>query len=177
MNARRLLVVALAALALIAGAAASWWRLTPSAPGADAVEQLFAQRYLNMAGAVQPLSDWRGKWLVVNFWAPWCAPCVEEMPDLQKVRDEFVHRNVEVLGLGIDEPDRIRAFAQQHAIRFPLYATGAAGVALTQTLGNTTRALPYTVLITPSGVVAERKLGQVKPQELRDWLTAQGLRP
>lgn len=177
MNAQRFVLPALAALALVAGLTTSWWRLGPKPPHSDAVSTLFAQRYVNLTGTVQPLSDWRGKWLVVNFWAPWCAPCVEEMPALQEVRDEFQHRNMEVLGLGIDSAANISAFAQQHHIRFPLYAAGSAGVTLAQTLGNSARALPYTVLITPEGTIAQQKLGQIKPEELRQWLAAQSLRP
>ncbi len=177
MTSQRLIIITMAALALLVGMGMSWWRLKPHAPQHQAVAQLFAQRYLNTTGGIQPLSDWRGKWLVVNFWAPWCAPCVEEMPGLQQVRDEYVHRNLEILGIGIDSAERIQTFAQAHSIRFPLYAAGPAGIELAQHLGNPTRALPYTVLITPTGEVAQHKLGQIQPQDLRDWLTAQHLRP
>ncbi len=177
MTLQRLFVVVIAALALVVGVGSSWWRLQSGAPHPDAVNQLFAQRYPNTAGATQPLSDWRGKWLVVNFWAPWCAPCVAEMPDLQQVRDEYTHRNLEVLGIGIDNAERINAFAQEHQIRFPLYAAGPAGIEPALALGNTARALPYTVLITPDGAVVQHKLGQIKPDELRGWLAAQNLRP
>lgn len=182
MNAQRLLFVVIALAALAVGIGFSNSRLQPGAVNPEAVSMLFAQRYSDSSGTVQPLSDWRGKFLVVNFWATWCPPCVQEMPHLQEVRDEFVDQNVEVLGLGIDSAENIARFQQQYSIRFPLYVSGADGVEMTQAFGNAARVLPYTVLITPNGTVAQRKAGQISPDELRGWfkeqrLKAQNLRP
>ncbi len=143
-------------------------------PAADAaVDTLFAQTYPDADGTPQPLAQWRGKLLVVNFWATWCAPCVEEMPDLQAVRDAYRSRSVEVIGLGIDQPAKIRAFRDNMKLTLPLLVAGVGGSELGRALGNPSGALPYTVLIDPAGQVAQRKLGQIKPTELRAWLDAQ----
>lgn len=177
MNSQRILFVVIALAALSFGIGFSNNRLTPGAVSPEAVDLFFAQRYDNTSGTQQPLSDWRGKYLVVNFWATWCPPCVQEMPHLQQVRDEFVDHNVEILGLGVDSAENITRFQQQHAIRFPLYITGAGGAELAQAFGNSARVLPYTVLITPNGTVAQRKVGQIQPEELRGWLKTHHLRP
>lgn len=172
MNSQRILFVVIALAALAVGIGFSNGRLQPGAANPEAVPMLFAQRYRDTSGTEQPLSDWRGKFLVVNFWATWCPPCVQEMPHLQQVRDEFVDHNVEILGLGVDSADNIARFQQQYGIRFPLYTAGASGADLAQAFGNAARVLPYTVLITPEGTVTQRKVGQISPEELRDWLIA-----
>lgn len=165
--------VAVAVIALASGAVAAWWRLQPVAVGEAAVETMFAQRFADADGRQRALSDWRGKLLIVNFWATWCAPCVEEMPDLQAVRDEFASRGVEVLGIGIDNAKNIAAFRDKLDIRFPLFVAGAGGSELGRALGNQAGVLPYTVLVSRDGRVVQRKIGQIKPAELRLWLAAQ----
>jgi thiol-disulfide isomerase/thioredoxin len=118
------------------------------------------------------MAQWRGKLLVVNFWATWCAPCVEEMPDLERVRRAYLDRNVEIVGLGIDNAAKIRTFRDELKLTLPLLVAGAGGSELGRLLGNLAGALPYTVLIDPSGRVVQRKLGQIKPAELQQWLDA-----
>lgn len=109
---------------------------------------------------------------VVEFWATWCPPCVEEMPDLQAVRDAYRGRGVEVIGIGIDSADRIAAFAERMKLSLPLLVAGMAGSELARGLGNPAGALPYTVLINSDGSVGQRKLGQIKRSELQAWLDA-----
>jgi thiol-disulfide isomerase/thioredoxin len=174
MTRRRWLALALAALA--AGGLGAWLsarRLAPGPAPDEAVGALFAQALPDADGAMQPLSQWRGRVLVVNFWATWCPPCVEEMPDLQEIRDEYRGRGVEVVGIGIDNADKIRAFRDRMQLRLPLLVAGASGSELGQALGNRVGALPYTALIDRNGRVVQRKLGQIKPAELRQWLDAQ----
>jgi len=167
----------LAGLTGLGAATVGGWlsmRRTAPAPVADeAVAALFAKTFPDADGVPQPLSQWRGQLLVVNFWATWCPPCVEEMPDLQIVRDEYLGRDVEIVGIGIDSAQKIAAFREQMKLALPLLVAGAGGSELGQALGNRAGALPYTVLIAPNGRVIQRKLGQIKPDELRAWLDAQ----
>jgi thiol-disulfide isomerase/thioredoxin len=161
-------------LALVAGAGGAWWRTRPQAPGDPAVAILFAQRFVDADGRERALSEWRDRVLIVNFWATWCAPCVEELPDLQQVRDEYAARGVEVIGIGIDNANNIVAFRDRLGIRFPLLVAGAGGSELGRTLGNQAGVLPFTALVTRDGRIVQRRIGQVKPAELRLWLEAQG---
>jgi len=171
---RQWLLVTLAGLGAAGlGAWMSARRLAPGPTADDATARLFAATFPDADGTLQPLAQWRDQLLVVNFWATWCPPCVEEMPDLQRVRDEYLGRGVEVIGLGIDQADRIREFRDRKQLRLPLLVAGAAGAELGRALGNLAGALPYTVLIDRQGRVVQRKLGQIKPAELRLWLDAQ----
>lgn len=154
------------------GAGLAGWRLKPAPPTDAAVAALFAATFPDVDGQPQPLAQWRGKLLVVNFWATWCAPCVEEMPDLEHARQTYRDRNVEIIGLGIDRPDKIRAFRNELKLTLPLLVAGAGGSELGRMLGNTAGALPYTVLIDPAGRVGQRKLGRLHAAELRQWLEA-----
>jgi len=172
MRGRRTLVLvgAVAAAAAAAGVGTAVWRDRADARDAAAARALFALTLPDPGGAQQPLSQWRGQPLIVNFWAPWCAPCVEEMPDLQRVRDEYRSRGLEIIGVGIDSAARIRQFRDDHLISLPLLVAGAEGTSISDQLGNRAGVLPYTVLISAEGRVLERKVGRIRPDELRRWL-------
>lgn len=165
-----------AATAAAAGAGVGVWRSRGAARDAAAVQALFAMTLPDAGGTPQPLSQWQGRPLVVNFWAPWCAPCVEEMPDLQQIRDAYRPHGVEVIGVGIDTAARIRQFRDDHRISLPLLVAGADGSRLGSLMGNTAGALPYTVLVDANGNLAERKLGRIRPEHLRAWLDARQVR-
>jgi peroxiredoxin len=162
--------VATGVLAASLGLAVNWWRTEPGVAGSDATAALFAAAFPDADGKLQPLQQWRGRTLVVNFWATWCPPCVEEMPDLQKLRDELQGKGVEVIGIGIDNATQIAAFRDKLRLTLPLLVAGAGGSELNRALGNSSGALPYTVLIDAKGRVRERHLGQVRPETLRRWI-------
>lgn len=167
------LLSAVAAVALALGTGTAWWWLKPAAVTDEITTALFSQTFPTPEGKERALADYRGKLLIVNFWATWCAPCVEEMPDLQQVRDEFAGKGVEVLGIGIDNAKNIVEFRDRFAIRFPLFVAGSGGSELARALGNQAGALPFTVLVSRDGQVIQRKLGPIKPAELRLWVEAQ----
>jgi peroxiredoxin len=164
------LAAAVAVVALAIGMAFGWRHLAP-ASGASA-EAFFAQRFDDLDGRPETMERFRGRLVVVNFWATWCAPCVEEMPDLQRVHDEYAARGVTVIGLGIDSPSALRRFRDDHRLSLPLYAAGAAGSEVGRALGNASGALPYTVLVDRKGRIVQARLGQIRPPELRRWLEA-----
>lgn len=165
-------VVAVAVVALAAGLWVAIHRTSPNAPGASAAP-FFAQTFNDLDGQPHAMTRWEGQLVVVNFWATWCPPCVEEMPDLQRVHDEYQGRGVAVVGLGIDSPSALRRFRDEYRLGLPLYAAGAAGNELGRALGNASGALPYTLLIDRKGRIVRARLGQVRPAELRSWLEAQ----
>jgi len=154
------------------GAALHGWRTSPTDPDPASLAALFAATFPDADGAAQPLAQWRGRPLVVNFWATWCPPCVDEMPDLQRVRDHYREQGVEIIGIGIDNADKIASFRDRHRISLPLLVAGAGGSDLNRALGNSSGALPFTVVIAADGTVAQRHLGRVQPEQLTRWLDA-----
>jgi thiol-disulfide isomerase/thioredoxin len=167
--------IALLALGVGATMAVRFEARTQIAPLATA---LFAQSFNDAEGRMQPINQWRGGVLVVNFWATWCAPCIEEMPDLQQVQAEYATRGVTIIGVAIDNAAAVKRFRDEQNIGLPLLIAGAAGTELVRELGNPSGALPYTVLIDRSGNVVQSKLGRLRAGELRLWLDSQiGLQP
>ena len=165
-------IVGVALVALAAGLTVALRQFSAGGSGASA-EAFFVQTFPDLDGRPDAMSRWKGGLVVVNFWATWCPPCVEEMPDLQRVHDDYLGRGVTVVGLGIDAPSALRRFREQHGLTMPLYAAGAAGSDVGRALGNGSGALPYTVLIDRDGRIVHARLGQIRPAELRDWLNAQ----
>jgi peroxiredoxin len=155
------------------GAWFSHRRSSPAPAVAGAADIVFAQTFPDSDGTPRPMSQWRGQILVLNFWATWCPPCVEEMPVLQAARDAYQSKGVEIVGIAIDNAEKVRSFRDKMSLTLPLLVAGAGGTALGKSLGNLSGALPYTVLIDRSGGVAQRKLGQIHAPELRAWLDAQ----
>lgn len=159
--------VAIAVLFAALGVLIGHWQTSPDASEPAAVDQLFAGALPDPQGREQPLAQWKGKPLVVNFWATWCAPCVEEMPELQELHAELSTKGMQVIGIGIDTAENIAAFGSKLGIDYPLLVGGPAATEMTRRFGNKAGGLPYTVLIDAGGQVRKTYLGRLKMEELR----------
>lgn len=138
------------------------------APAADsAVQQLFGLTLNDASAKPQAIKQWQGKFLVVNFWATWCKPCVDEMPELAELQKDLAAKNVQLLGLGIDTPKNIAEFTKKYQISYPVFAAGMDGTSLSQAMGNKAGGLPFTVLISPDGKVVKSYSGRLKMPELK----------
>ncbi len=167
-----LVVVAVALLAIAAGATMALRFDAPSEKVLINAATLLEQSFNDADGRLQPMSQWQGGLLVVNFWATWCAPCIEEMPDLQSVQAEYAERGVTIVGIAIDNASAVKRFRDEQNIALPLLVAGGAGTELVRQLGNASGALPYTVLVDRSGGVVQSKLGRLQASQLRAWLDA-----
>lgn len=167
MKRRPLVFAAVAVLFALLGILLGTWRMTPAPAEPAAVDLLFSSTMPDPQGHPQAMKQWQGKPLVVNFWATWCAPCIEEMPELSDLHAELSPRGSEVLGIGIDSADNIAGFASKYEIRFPLLVGGAGATELARRFGNKTGGLPFTVLLDAQGQVRKTYLGRLKMDELR----------
>ena len=141
----------------------------PSLPDSS-VERLFATRFQDSDGKVHEIAQWRGKTLVINFWATWCPPCREEMPSFSRLQTKYAANNVQFVGIALDTADNVSRFTQQQAVGYPLLIGGAPGSELAQRLGNANLALPYTVVVGGTGDVRLARIGRVGAGELDDLL-------
>ncbi len=172
MNKKIILFIAIAVLSSAFGVYVSMQRLAPATPADPAVAKLMQTSLPDVDNRPHQLSDWRGKILLVNFWAPWCPPCVAEMPELVALQNEMAAKNLQIVGIGIDSPSNIRQFSEKHDISYPLLVAGMQGTELSRELGNQAGGLPFTVLLDKDGQVRQTYLGKLNMEKLRADLAA-----
>lgn len=172
-NRRRWLMGGVAGAAALAGAGVAWRRYQPQpmVPAAEAA--LWALDFATPDGGQLRMASFRGKPLLLNFWATWCPPCVEELPLLSGFYAENAKKGWQVLGLAVDQRDPVTRFLARDPVTFPVALAGLAGVDLGKTLGNLTGGLPFTVVLGADGLVSQRKMGKVSPQDLQAWAAGQ----
>lgn len=147
-----------------------------AAPTAGAQDLLGQQRpdfsHLDSAGKPVSAADYDGKVLLLNFWASWCAPCVEEMPMLSRLQEAYSADGLQVLGIALDEPERAAEFAEEMALSYPVLL-GAADVVVTgRRYGNRSGMLPFSVLIDQQGVIRWTHLGLLESEILEQKIQA-----
>jgi peroxiredoxin len=167
---KRMPLILVALLAVGLGIGLSLWRLSPK-PVELPAQWVFDLSFPDSKGQQVALSSVRGDLTVVNFWATWCPPCIEEMPELSSIHREMSPKGVKVVGLAVDSPSAVRGFLETREFSYPLLITGASGSELGKRLGNSIEALPYTVLIDEKGNVIKQKLGRIREEELRSWVS------
>ncbi|SAK87346.1 redoxin domain-containing protein [Caballeronia temeraria] len=136
----------------------------------NAVDQLWKATPPGASGTSQPLSAYKGKPVVVNFWASWCGPCVKEMPALSALQRDYAKKGVTFIGLGVDSEKNVNDFLKKVPVAYPVYVTGFGGADLARSFGNNAGGLPFTVVIDAKGQIRSTKLGEVDPAELKHTL-------
>jgi peroxiredoxin len=117
------------------------------------------------------LKDFAGQKLVINFWATWCPPCIEELPLLEKFYQEQKQNNWMVVGLAIDKLASVQQFLKQNSLSFPIGVGNFELMTISKNWGNLSGSLPFTMVIDSNGVVVQRRIGTVKESDLQAWKT------
>lgn len=156
---RTVIVSGLGVAAVAAGLAA--WQWTRPPPGEAAPAWMDAP-WLDAEGRAIDLSSWKNRVVLLNFWATWCPPCVEEMPELSELHQRYERRGFGVFGIGIDSPSKIAEFQAKTPVSYPLAVGGLGATELGRAFGNQGGMLPFSVLLDRQGRIAQRILGRIK---------------
>lgn len=166
---RRALYAMAAVVAGLAGAGLAWWRHTPAPLDQTTALQLWGLEFDTPTGSRLALSSLRGRPLLINFWATWCPPCVEELPLLNAFFEENKAKGWQIVGIAVDKLEPVKTFLQRQPLAFPVALAGMDGLALSKSLGNQVGGLPFTVLVGADGSILNRKIGKLSARDLTLW--------
>jgi thiol-disulfide isomerase/thioredoxin len=156
-----------AAAAAAAGVGWALWRRRATEP--ETGMTLWAMNFDTPAGTRLQMENLRGHWLVVNFWATWCPPCLREMPTLDRFQREFSARGWRVVGLAADHAAAVREFLARSPVSFEVGLAGPGAIEMSRRLGNLGGGLPFTALFDRDGVVANTHSGEIRFEQLVEW--------
>jgi len=167
---RYVLYAGVAAAAGLAGAGVAWQRHQLTGVSKEALDGLWGSEFQTPTQDTLQLTAFQGKNLVLNFWATWCPPCVEEMPLLDRFFRKNSSKGWQVLGLAIDQPSQVRKFLGQFPVSYPIGLAGLGGTELSKSLGNSEGGLPFTVVLDAQGQLKQRKIGKLTEDDVRNWV-------
>jgi thiol-disulfide isomerase/thioredoxin len=138
----------------------------PGAPGEVRLAEVWDTRLPDLAGRTQYMSQWQGRVLVLNFWAPWCPPCRKEIPDFIRLQERHGQAGLVFVGVALDEPDKVAAFVDNAGINYPIMLGGEDGSALSVAAGNRKGGLPFTAVFDRRGNAVATLTGGVSEARL-----------
>jgi thiol-disulfide isomerase/thioredoxin len=133
-------------------------------PGADAA--IVTASFYDLNEKLQPLAQWKGKVIVLNFWATWCPPCVAEIPEFIQIQKQYEQQGVQFIGVAIDQKSKVASFAKETGMNYPVLLGDLAGIDLARRIGNARGGLPYSVIIDRNGKVVTTQLGALSHDKL-----------
>ena len=155
--------------AAAAGAGVALWRFRPDTVLSGVEESFWNASMETLDGATLTMRKFHGRPLLLNFWATWCPPCVDELPLLNSFYSAHTGKGFQVLGLAIDQPAAVRKFLDRMPLDFPIALAGLTGTDLGRALGNDVGGLPFSVLFGKDGNILRRKMGQLTEKDLTQW--------
>lgn len=159
--------IVVAALALAAGL---YLGRTPSDPDAVDIRPLMAVSIADLAGRPRTLTEWRGKVLVVNFWATWCPPCLKEIPEFMRMQERLEAQGVQFVGIAADREDKVREFARNYKINYPILLGQMDVIEIARLAGNRVGGLPFTVVVDRQGRWVHSESGALDEPRLQEIL-------
>ena len=152
-------------------AIASPSRAEDAAPLATTADALWASSFKDTTGTLQKFDGMKGKIAIVYFWATWCEPCQKEAPQLRDLSEKYRDKGVEVLGIAMDNADKVRDFAAKNNLTFQIVYGGREAMQLSKDLGNSLGGIPFLVVIGRDGKIIERITGETKDGRIEGIIT------
>jgi peroxiredoxin len=122
----------------------------------------------DLKGTPHTLAQWKGKVILVNFWATWCGPCREEIPELSEINQRYKEKGFAVVGISLDDSAKIKDFMKQTSINYQVLVGELDAMPYSLSLGNQSMVVPYTVLLDRKGNIAHAYYGKIKIAEIEE---------
>ena len=167
---RHWILAGLGVSAGLAGAMVAWQKFQPHAVMDEAIQNFWSQEFEKPEGGTLFMKALQGKPLLINFWATWCPPCIEELPLIDAFFNQNKSKSFQVVGLAVDQPSMVRRYLSQRPLSFPVGLAGFNGTELGKTLGNSQSVLPFSVIFDAKGRLLAQKAGKLDQSDLEAWL-------
>lgn len=145
---------------------------SPSSNTANALPQAVDFTFPDLDGENQGLKQWQGKVVMLNFWAPWCPPCREEVPAFVELQEKYADKGFVIVGITVDTLENAQVFADTMGINYPILIAEDQGITLAEKYGNKVGALPFTAFIDRSGRVVSTHRSEVTREMVEKALSA-----
>lgn len=122
----------------------------------------------DLSGRQHTISEWRGKVLVINFWATWCPPCRKEIPDFIVLQEQYAAQGVQFIGIAIEGREPVAEYSSASKINYPVLLGGDNGITLARQLGNSVDAVPYTLVVDRQGRIMHRHPGELSKEQIEE---------
>jgi peroxiredoxin len=130
---------------------------------------------MDIEGNIRNIKDWDGQIVLLNFWATWCPPCLEEIPDFIEIQQDLDKRGFQIIGIAVDNEENVREFANEMEMNYPVLAGEMEAIELSQRYGNTIGGLPFSAIIDKNGKVTHTITGELSRERLISILKQLGL--
>lgn len=174
---RHLLTAGVGLAAAIVGASGAVWQANKDPakqvdPVSGGIVDIWKMQFDTPEGGKLVMQTLRGKPLLINFWATWCPPCVEELPLLERFYLQNKSKSMQIVGLAADKPEAVKIFLKKLPLSFPIGVIDLSGIALSKSWGNLSGGLPFSIMMAADGQVLQRKIGKLNEDDLKVWLEA-----
>jgi thiol-disulfide isomerase/thioredoxin len=162
-----ILFVLVGAAALMVGLFLNpWTRQAAEPPPANAAGTLMQAALPDLSGQTQRIDQWKGKVLIVNFWATWCPPCREEIPAFIRTQEKLGSKGLQIVGIAVDQLDKVKPYAADMRINYPVLVGDLEAIDLARQVGNRLGGLPYTIILDRNGKLVKTELGGLNQEKL-----------
>jgi len=155
-------------IAVIALSLGVYAKQLSSAPEQPAMNSLLEFTLPDLQGKPHNIKEWQGKILVINFWATWCPPCRKEIPEFIALQNQYGDKGLQFIGVAIEDTQPVAEFAKKIGINYPILIAEAIGIMLAGQLGNSSGAVPFTIVVNQQNKIIYRHPGELSKQQLQD---------